>query len=557
MAKRRVVLLLHSSIEFDSRVKREAVSLAAAGLDVYVITPSSSPQREEYELHGVKIIEQPVSYALLTARELRGRPSRENRTRQGRGWKKHLPRRDALRYADTQAASYANRIIEMEGERRYFKPARLANHELQKNLRWALRLPLPLRKPFLLGVRIHGRAMQATARNPRAFEMISGRAIRRFGLNRRAGLWNRRLARQRALVRGSSRSEKRERPISWERAEPQIRDLEVAYAGLLDRLAPAVIQANDFHTLPTAVHAKRRAAAQGRSVKVLYDSHEDAAGLEQHYGARRSAAFAEVEATYIGEVDAVMTVSPQLGRRLQDRYGLKTPPAVVLNAPPQGSAHSQVPSLRDLIGIADDIPLGVYAGGVNKNRGLDLLIQAIGRLPELHVALVLTTISERTRDLMTAWVEQEAVTDRVHFVPAVRPHEVAAYLSDGDLGFVVASNEVANHNVSLPNKLFEYLQAGLPIVTSNLDALEDFVESYGIGCVFPYPDVDALVKCIRWVLDNRPSLREAITPEFLRTFSWEGSQNALLAVYQDLLSIDLNPAPIPLDLTVVRPTHEV
>ena len=300
------------------------------------------------------------------------------------------------------------------------------------------------------------------------------------------------------------------------------------------------------------MHAKRRAVAGGRTVKVLYDSHEDAAGLREHYGARRSEAFAEVEATYIGEVDAIVTVSPQLAGRLQRRYSLKTQPAVVLNAPPQGSAHTEVPSLRRSIGLDADVSLGVYAGGVNKNRGLDLLIEAVGRMPRFHVALVLTAISQRTEDLLLDLTRRFGVEDRVHIVPAVLPHEVAAYLSEGDVGFVVASNEVANHNVSLPNKLFEYLQAGLPIVTSNLAALEEFVEEHGVGCVFPYPDVGSLVECVGRVLEDKLAFQQAITPAFLRRFSWEGSQEKLLAVYGDLLAVQLQPASIPLDLTVNR-----
>jgi glycosyltransferase involved in cell wall biosynthesis len=554
----RVVLLLHSGIEFDSRVKREAVSLAAAGLDTYVVTPSMTGQREVYELHGVKIIEQPVPYALLTARDLQTGVPGTSRTA---SWNRHLSPRDALEYANARAALYSNRLVELDGEGKYFKLQRLAARESQRARRWAMRKPPLFRAPALVAARFYGRVIRASTKNRQQFDLISGRAIRRRRLRQLARRWNRRLAKQRSLVVAQQRSVQanqrpkapaRERYVLWQKSEPQLLDLDVAFARLLDRLAPAVIQANDFHTLPAAVHAKRRAASVGRSLKVLYDSHEDAAGLDEHYGASRSRAFSEVEATYMGEVDAVMTVSPQLARRLQDRYGLAAEPSVVLNAPPQGSAHVKVPSLRRLIGVGDEVPLGVYAGGVNKNRGLDLLIEAMGRIPDLHVAFVLTNISERTRDSLAAQTVHAQVVDRAHFVPAVLPHEVAAYLSDGDFGFIVASNDVANHNVSLPNKLFEYLHAGLPVVTSNLDAMRDFIETHGVGCVFPYPDVDALVECVRWVRENLLELRKGITPTLLQFFSWEGSQEQLMTVYGDLLSIELAATPIPLDLTVER-----
>ncbi len=553
--------MLHGGIEFDSRVKRQAVSLASAGLDVYVITPSMTEGREEYKLHGVTIIEQPVAYALMTTRQLQGRAPESAKKDPKSSWARQLSPREALYYANAQAALYANRLTEEAGEGKYFKPQRLAGHELQRTKRWALRRSAALQKPALVVARIHGRAMRASADHRPVFDVVSGRAFRRVWLRRLARRWNRRLEEQRSLVRGDQsvaptgqppKSQTRVRNPGWQKTEPQLLDLDLAFGRLLDRLAPAVIQANDFQTLPAAVHAKRRAVAAGRSLKVLYDSHEDAAGLEEHYGALRSRAFLDVEETFMGEVDAVMTVSPQLAQRLQDRYGLHTPPAVVLNAPPRGSAHANVPSLRSLIGIGEDVTLGVYAGGVNKNRGLDLLIEAVGRLPEFHLALVLTNISERTRDLLGSFAEQADAVDRVHFVPAVLPHEVAAYLSDGDLGFVVASNEVANHNVSLPNKLFEYLHGGLPIVTSNLAAMEEFISSHGVGCVFPYPEVDKLVECIGWVLQNRSELRAAITPAFLRSFSWEDSQEKLLVAYSDLLASDLPTNPIPLDLTVIR-----
>ncbi len=116
-----------------------------------------------------------------------------------------------------------------------------------------------------------------------------------------------------------------------------------------------------------------------------------------------------------------------------------------------------------------DTPLLVYTGLVTRNRGLELMLEALAQLPGFHLAMV-----GRAEPQIAAALARQAqalgVVERVHGVAPVPPEELIDFIASGDVAVIAAPDACLSYRYSLPNKLFEALFAGLPlVVTSELE----------------------------------------------------------------------------------------
>ncbi|MFE0201452.1 glycosyltransferase, partial [[Kitasatospora] papulosa] len=135
------------------------------------------------------------------------------------------------------------------------------------------------------------------------------------------------------------------------------------------------------------------------------------------------------------------------------------------------------------------------------------------------------------------------VRDRIHLAPYVPQHEVADYLSSADLG-LTPFKRVPNCEVSLPTKVSEYLQARLPLVTSDVRVIKAYVEEHGLGEVFTWDDPKTFAEAAARAMKGRDELAANITEEILTDLSWEEQSGRLLQLYRRL-SKKTPPGPRP------------
>jgi glycosyltransferase involved in cell wall biosynthesis len=326
-------------------------------------------------------------------------------------------------------------------------------------------------------------------------------------------------------------------PAPWRKLHPEALDLEIAFGDLIDRLEPDVVHAHDMHVIGVATRAAGRAKLRGRNLKVVYDAHEYVAGLSR-YGARtrRSiAAWANHEAEYIGDADRVITVSPAIATRLQREHKLKREPVVVMNTPNPADVSVEVSDIRSELGLASDVPLMVYGGGVTRARGIQTAVQALVDLPDVHLAVVCVpgVATDAVRELQAQAVALE-VQDRFHTLDPVQPDEVVAFLRTADVGLIPILR-YPSHEMALPNKLFEYAFAGLPVVVSDMPSMKEFVERTRIGEVFTAADAHGLAAKVRMVLGDLDNYRERVAdPGYQQEVSWAGQATKLRELYGEL-----------------------
>lgn len=317
----------------------------------------------------------------------------------------------------------------------------------------------------------------------------------------------------------------------WRRALPVTRYYARAFVPELRRVAPDVVHVHDVHLL-AAVNAAFEGA--DRPPAVVYDAHEYVASLAVS-GARTQRVvegWAALEREFVGRADRVITVSPAIAERLRADAGLAALPTVVYNAPLLWRTPQASRDLRLEAGVAPAETLLVYSGALSAARGVDTAVRALSHLPSSVVLAVVAVpyphpFAPRLVDLARGL----HVERRLRFVPPVPSHEVPAYLSTADIAISPIVGDSVSYDLALPNKLFEFVHAGLPIVTSDLAAMGAFVSENALGEVFRQGDPQSCADAVRRVLAEPPAPPSAALRE---KFSWQGQEDALVGVYRGL-----------------------
>lgn len=327
------------------------------------------------------------------------------------------------------------------------------------------------------------------------------------------------------------------RDNAWKRLDPGTWDWESAYGPVVDRLKPDLIHANDHRMLHVAVRAKLRAAGSGRTVKVVWDAHEWLEGLE--VAATTSAnwlpAQVRVERSFSGYADSVVTVSEVLADIIRREHKLPRTPDVVVNAPLMTGVVAPAQTLREVIGLGPDVPLLVYSGAVSVERSVDTVIQALVDLPGIHFVLVVNNPEIPViRGLLTL-AEKLGVADRVHTAPYVPVDQIVSYLSSADVG-VHTLLHGPNNEIALATKFYEYAQARLPILVTDVKVMAETTRRTGQGEVFTAGDPADLVRAARLVFGDLARYRRAFDDvELMRSWTWEAQAEILDGVYRRTL----------------------
>ena len=335
------------------------------------------------------------------------------------------------------------------------------------------------------------------------------------------------------------------RDAHWERTQPQLLEAERAFAQVVDEVDPDLLHAHDYTTIAIAVRAAERARRRGRTVRVVYDAHEYLPGVRGHSTVWHRA-FSDLERTAVPQVDAVVTVSEGIAELLQERYALPRRPTVVANAPltsleenAEESAGGELPSLRERIGLAAEVPLLVYSGAVAPQRGVTTMVEALPLLPDVHAAVVAPAGNRYVKGLLET-ASGLGVTDRLHVAPYVPPNQVPEYLSSATVG-VIPILHYLNHELALVTKYYEYMHARLPIVVSDVKEMAAYTRELGNGEVFAAGDAEALATAVRTVLADRERYAARYGDEVLAAHTWERQVEMLYNVYVALLGVPAGP----------------
>jgi glycosyltransferase involved in cell wall biosynthesis len=300
----------------------------------------------------------------------------------------------------------------------------------------------------------------------------------------------------------------------------------LAFVRAVARVRPDVVHAHDAAMLLPGLAGARLTGA-----RLVYDSHELATSVP--YRERFWAWFvAAVERIGVRRADAVITVSDGIARRLQERFGLRETPVVVRNVCDLPAADPDEPpgALRRLAGLPAGEPLILHQGAAALGRGCETLVRAVARLDRGHLVF-LGDGDPGYAERLAAVAHEEGVADRVHVVRSVEPERLLTYTRDADVGVSLLEDTCENHRLALPNKLFEYVAAGVPVVVSDLPEAATLVRDHGIGWAVRADDVASVAGGVGRALgggDDEALRRAAVE------LSWERERGRLTGLYAAL-----------------------
>jgi glycosyltransferase involved in cell wall biosynthesis len=315
---------------------------------------------------------------------------------------------------------------------------------------------------------------------------------------------------------------------AWRRLEPGLWDYELAYGPRIDELRPNLIHAHDFRMLGVGARAKIR--SKGRT-RLVWDAHEYLPGVSPwRDNARWLPAHVGYEREYAPFADAVITVSDELADLLQRDHDLSERPAVVLNAPAMTHA-APAPSLRTMCGVSKETPLVVYSGVAAAKRGLSIMVEALATLVETHAVLVVPNPDSHYVRALLDKAGKIGVADRVHVLPYVPTDQVVGFLKEANIGSIPIRH-FPNHELALITKFFEYSQARLPVVVSDVRAMAAAVRHTGQGEVFIADDLSSYVTAVRAIMANPGHYVRSYESGVLEEWTWEAQASVLEKAYR-------------------------
>lgn len=234
----------------------------------------------------------------------------------------------------------------------------------------------------------------------------------------------------------------------------------------------------------------------------------------------------------------VIAVSPPIAQEMRRRY----PGAhivVVRNVPPY-QAVMKSERLRQQLDLGPQARVALYQGHLQPDRELDRLIRAA---KYLEPGIVLVMMGKGTPEMLTrlhSLIATEEVTNRVAILPPVPYEELLSWTASADLGLIVYSpGHALNVRLCLPNKLFEFLMAGLPVLASRLDAVAEVLSTHEVGQVISSLAPENIGASINTMMADSQAL-EHMRQNALRAardlFHWEKEQQQLILLYDDMFA---------------------
>ena len=266
-----------------------------------------------------------------------------------------------------------------------------------------------------------------------------------------------------------------------------------------------------------------------KRIPLIYDSHEyftEVPELVERPKVQK--VWKRIEEYILPKMKEMITVNQSIANLFHEKYGIKV--HVVRNIPMRKMLPA--PASRDAIGIDPKKHVLVLQGsGINIHRGSEELVDAMRYLDDCQLVIigggdVLPVLKEK--------VTANNWNDRVKFFPRMPYQQMMAITQLAELGFTLDKDTNLNYRFSLPNKLFDYIQAGVPIVASRLTEIEKIVTDYNIGTFIDNHDPETIASTVKKVLNDEKNL--VIWKNNLifaaQNLCWENEEQILLKIYE-------------------------
>jgi glycosyltransferase involved in cell wall biosynthesis len=278
---------------------------------------------------------------------------------------------------------------------------------------------------------------------------------------------------------------------------------------------------NDLDTLPANYYARKKRV-------LVYDTHELFCEVpELQHNLRKKKIWLGFEKRIFPKLKKVITVNQSIANWYENLYKVK--PVVLRNI---SERRNDLPKKsRSELGLPSNKFIGIIQGsGINVNRGNEEAVHAFELLGNDYLLLIIGS-----GDVVEALQKHVAVKQvgNVVFKPRMPHAELMHYTANSDFGISLDKDTNLNYKFSLPNKLFDFMHAGIPVLASNLPEIARVVNNYGTGIIIDSYDLAQIAEKIT-ELKNNKELQQKLKANCLKAsevLNWENECKVLEQIY--------------------------
>lgn len=233
-----------------------------------------------------------------------------------------------------------------------------------------------------------------------------------------------------------------------------------------------MLVANDLDTLPANYYASKLKGA-----KLVHDSHEYYTGVPEL--AERPVVkriWKSIEKHIFPKLNSIYTVNDSIAKLYKDEYGVEV--KVVRNFPVLVQRDTNLLKTKKELGLPEEKKIILYQGSINVDRGL---LEAVGAMQYVNNAVLLIVGNGDILEEVKAKTLQLNLGEKVIFRKKVPFQELWNFTSHADIGISLDKDTNINYKYSLPNKIFDFVHAGVPVLASNLVEIKKIFSKYLIG----------------------------------------------------------------------------
>lgn len=263
---------------------------------------------------------------------------------------------------------------------------------------------------------------------------------------------------------------------------------------------------------------------------LIYDTHELETETQTNTGLRKI--FVKiVEKIFIKRASAVFVVSDSIMHWYKTKYNLNNV-YVIKNIPEQKKIPSKKNNLmRKKFNILKKEKIFIYQGVLGYGRGIETLLKAFSYLKtDYHIIFL------GYGNLSKKVVKFSKKYPNIHYHPPVLPSNLILHTSAADIGISLIENVSLSYYYCLPNKVFEYLMSGLPIIVSNFPDMSKLISKYNSGwtCNNDYKN---FIKLVNSLSNEEIQEKKKSVKRISNSIGWHTEESKMMAVYHDLLGL--------------------
>lgn len=283
-----------------------------------------------------------------------------------------------------------------------------------------------------------------------------------------------------------------------------------------------VLWSNDLDTLlPNFLISKIK------GVKLIFDSHEYFTEVPELINRpKKQAIWKRLEKKIIPQLNYVLTVSPSIANLYRKEYGIDV--KVLRNVPSINKTIVEVEKLKK-----GDEKIIIYQGAINVNRGIELMVEAMLHLENIQFYILGKGDIEGE---IAQLILDKQLQNKVRMLGAIPLEKLHQYTKQADLGLSLEEDKGLNYRFALPNKLFDYIHAGIPVLVADLPEMSALVKQYKVGAVVDEYEAKCLAQTINQMLTDKSMINQwkVNTVKAAQELNWENEEQIIIKMLNAL-----------------------